>query len=172
MFVGLSPFLSVLLLEATTFITVYPLIPKFLCFFKAAPSDRLLTSRQIFSALVSPINTRLPLACQVPTENSSTFHLSCSRFVIDSHCFILFGYRLIIIKLVPRCGKESSLFIPSFHFYFSPHPCCTLSTLADTFISSLVFPHLLFMKVSNIFCLFLSFCTFIIAEKNHLSRGF
>ena len=173
MYVGISPFLSVLFLEVTTFIAVY-LLPNFSAF-----------SRQL-----------LPIAC---LHLVKSFQLSCHRsilpclywlakylpkirqlsiclvhgFVIDP---ILFhSPRLppyIFIRFVPHYGKESSLFLPSFYFFSLPHPCCSVSTPLTSLLVHWFFPHEIFMKVSNIFCLFLSFCTFIIAENFCLSIGF
>ena len=129
MFVGLSPFLSVLFLEVTPNIFVYLLFPISSAFllgsFFRPPAY---ISSNLFSVRAYRSCT-CPTACQVPTENSSTLHLSCSR--IRNRPPTFFRLPSYFIKLVPHCGKESSLLVPSFTFFLSPHPCCPLSTLAD-----------------------------------------
>ena len=116
--------------------------PKVLCFFKAAPSDRLLTSRQIFSAFVPPINTPLPLlACQVPTENSSTFHLSCSRFCDWSH-FVSFSSAttLYFYKICASLWEGIIAFFTLLLLFFFAASLLLCVNPVDLFISSLVFP--------------------------------
>ena len=75
-------------------------------------------------------------------------------------------------RLSPRRGKESSLFIPSFSLFFGRVPAVFCRPLTAPPISSLEFSSILFMKAINIFCSFLSFFNFIIADFSRLSRGF
>ena len=95
----------------------------------------------------------------------------CSKFYLNYSPFFL--SRQLVRGRLPH-GKESSLFIPSFLLFFLlPYPYGSCRLLATLTIRSLVFP-LIFtnMKDLNIFCSFLSFCTFIITDYFYLSRGF
>jgi len=62
---------------------------------------------------------------------------------------------------------------PYLYFFLSPYPYGTLLTSVNTKLYvHWSFPHVYNVKELNIFCSVLSFCTFIITDNFHLSRGF
>ena len=107
----------------------------------------------------------LSFDCRVPTGTSSNSHLPRSGHF---HEHLVFS---AIFMRSPRCGKESSLFIPSFPLIPSPYPYGTLPTLSAVLYLCIGVSPLFFESFKHF--LFVSFfCTFIIANIFRLSRGF
>lgn len=136
-----------------------------------------LTSSRFSPSLFPRFYRSTGCAFRVDLEVSSNF-VGAELCVLVCSClrpatpFIDIDFYILFLGFRPNVGRNHLFSYPPFFGFFCRIPTALCRTRSAALIISLECFPFYFLKVSNIFCLFLSFCAFIIAQKMDLSRGF